>query len=184
MVKGRAPRLLLSPHPEALLAAGREFRSLQQRFEQGDNSALLLAVLDWLHLSVPPDWVKENFAERFFAWYFYDTMTLDAAFGVERPKRYRRNPRRLRSKLRPVIVFLVEQLHAQEGLPLGTGAEVFDRVGDMLGVKGRYVGAVYYERASTIHRKVFPHFVSWHLTIPKNWLRQLGLKPRVQVKSS
>jgi hypothetical protein len=177
--RGGPALLLLPPHRKALQATMRGFRELEQRFERGDDVALLLAVLDWLYVSTAPDWVQQRFAERFWAWYFHEFATLDEAFRVKRPQRQRHSERHRRNALRPVIVFLAEQLHAQEGLALGRGGELFERIGDMLGVEARYADGIYYEPASAGCRKVLPYFVkSFKLTIPKSWLAKFGLKPR------
>jgi hypothetical protein len=120
----------------------------QRRFEQGDDTALLLAAeLIILFAPLAPQWLKDAFDERFVAWRSHKVRSLDAAFKVEREHKHSAD-QRLREELRVWIVGAV----VHRGKPRKA---VFKSIAKELGRSPGWVDTLFYEPASRPLRKLF-----------------------------
>src|SRR5262249_14887926 len=94
--RSRSPRWSSSPEqpslilgrskagPPAVCAWG---ASCRRQYEQGDYKMLLEALFAWLStFQGPPEWMADAFCKRLLDWFEYRAPTLDAAFGVKRPR--------------------------------------------------------------------------------------------------
>jgi hypothetical protein len=127
-------------------------KGCHERFDQGDNRAVLDAVELCGQAGLLPLWVRNAFSEAWSAYRHYKAATLDQAFGVERLKGEHIDTRREREELREQILFRVYELCYQEGAKLD--ASTFARVGDELGKSATYVQGVFSEPESDELREI------------------------------
>jgi hypothetical protein len=132
------------PDPRWLRAADRESKKCRERFERGDKLAPFDAIALWSIFF--PAWAKDAFFKAWFAYRSYEAVTLDQAFGVERPKGQHIKKAREREVLRWQILFRVYDLHHRKNAPLD--AVTFASVGDELGIAGSTVAKIFGEPAS------------------------------------
>jgi hypothetical protein len=79
-------RFVIRPSEEFERALFAELERLRGSYERGYPEALLHAI-DYVLREHGPAWAREAYAERFWAWYFYDVVDLAEAFGVKRSRR-------------------------------------------------------------------------------------------------
>jgi hypothetical protein len=140
-------RVLLTQKLRQLTAAFVERR--REQFEAGEEWALIDAVDLCARMGMAmPVWLATAFCERYMSWSVYKVKTLDKAFGVER-KGFRVKDRARRERLRPRIVWLILELHADgQGMPMDE--RIFAKVAkelkkDGIKVGGSTVRDIYYE---------------------------------------
>jgi hypothetical protein len=154
------PQLVLPQHLRAALgwpvdpdwpaAANRALELCHERYDHGDKGALLDAVEILLNGGSPP-WVREAFAAAWSNYRQYEAVTLDEAFGVERPKGSHPKRARERETLRPQIMLRVYELHRQ-GAPLDL--RTFAQVGEELGIDAKTVARIFGEPESDALREL------------------------------
>src|SRR5262249_35006551 len=140
----KKPELLLPPHEgwvdrDWFAAADRELVKLHERYNHGDNRAVLEAI-DILSAAFP-DWLRQAYFVAWGRYCRYEVDTLDQAFGVERPKGQHIEDARKREELRKPILFRVYYLHYCENKPLDAGT--FAQVADELGVSTGLVTQIF-----------------------------------------
>jgi hypothetical protein len=116
---------------------------------------LLEALWAWLTwCEGPPDWIVKGYHAAMMKFTRGEVLTLDAAFGIKRPLGEHADGRAERDRLRPFIMFGVEELRQQK-VSIRVAC---DRVGADIGHGGGYVKEVYYERASAELREMLRAF--------------------------
>jgi hypothetical protein len=125
----------------------------RKHFEAGEDWALLEAI-DVCARSGQrlPMWIVDAFCPRYAAWLTYEAGTLDAAFGVARPKRTKIKARAARERQRARVVRRVFDLH-RAGVPIDE--RLFARAGKALGLSGGAAKSIYYEDESKPLLKLF-----------------------------
>jgi hypothetical protein len=125
----------------------------RRQYEQGDHKKLLEALFVWLSAyQGPPAWIADAFCEKLLGWFEYRAPTLDAAFGVKRPRGKHLHALRERQDLRGEILMRIEDLRRQK---VPVDVRLFELVGAEIGKSGSFVSDVYYEDASVLWRKIF-----------------------------
>jgi len=145
----KKPELHLPPHgrpdgsrwadPDWFVATDRELIKLHERYNHGDNRAVLEAI-DILS-AVFPDWLRQAYFVAWGRYRRYEVDTLDQAFGVERPKGQHIEDAQKREELRKLILFRVYFLHYRENKPIDAGT--FAQVADELGVSTGLVTQIF-----------------------------------------
>jgi len=147
------PTLMLSRSAEAGPANRALLDSCRRQYEQGDHKALLEALFVWLSTyQGPPAWIADAFCEKLLGWLEYRAPTLDAAFGVKRPRGKHLKALRERQDLRGPILIRIEDLRRQN---MKVDVRLFELVGAEIGRSASFVSTVYYEDASVLWRKLF-----------------------------
>ena len=99
------PTLMLGRSAEAMPALCGLLDLYRRRFEKGDYAALLDALFAWLSsCQGPPAWIADAFCEKLLDWFEHRAPTLDAAFGVKRPRGKHLKALRERQDLRGPIL--------------------------------------------------------------------------------
>jgi len=125
----------------------------RRQYEQGDHKALLEALFVWLSTyQGPPAWIADAVCEKLLGWLEYGAPTLDAAFGVKRPRGKHLKALRERQDLRGPILIRIEDLRRQN---MKVDVRLFELVGAEIGRSASFVSTVYYEDASVLWRKLF-----------------------------
>jgi hypothetical protein len=147
------PELNLPPHPRSsgawfvdphwFKAADRELVRCHERFDRGDRTAVLDALL--ILAATFPAWLRGATISALMAYRQYTAKTLDEAFGVKRLKGQHHESARNREVLRPQIIFDVYCLHAK-GAPLDQA--IFEEVGRNLGISGGEASKIFSEPES------------------------------------
>jgi hypothetical protein len=135
------PEWILPPHPRLdgawfvdprwFKVADRGLVQCHERFDRGDNTAVLDALL--IMAATFPAWLHTKVISALMAYRQCTVRTLDEAFGVKRPKGQHHESARDREVLRPQIIFDVYSRHAK-GAPLDQA--IFEEVGRNLGISG------------------------------------------------
>ena len=147
------PTLMLGRSAEAMPALCGLLDLYRRRFEKGDYAALLDALFAWLSsCQGPPAWIADAFCEKLLDWFEHRAPTLDAAFGVKRPRGKHLKALRERQDLRGPILTRIEDLRRRG---MRVDIRLFDLVGEEIGKSGSFVADVYYEDASVLWQKVF-----------------------------
>ena len=147
------PTLMLSRSAEAGPANRALLDSCRRQYEQGDHKALLEALFVWLSTyQGPPAWIADAVCEKLLGWLEYGAPTLDAAFGVKRPRGKHLKALRERQDLRGPILIRIEDLRRQN---MKVDVRLFELVGAEIGRSASFVSTVYYEDASVLWRKLF-----------------------------
>jgi hypothetical protein len=121
-------RFVIRPREEIERAVLVELERLRGCYEQGYPEALLHAI-DYVLRQYGPAWAREAYAERFWAWYFYDVVDLAEAFGVKRSRRKIAEIGRRRRGAWHVISAVVNE---RRKTPLATRETVIERVAKRL----------------------------------------------------
>jgi hypothetical protein len=123
------------------------------RYARGKNNALLLyALFDWLSsYQGPPAWIADAVCAALLKWIACEAPTLDAAFGVSRPRGQHAEKQRKRIALR---FHILAQIERQRRRHVPIGRELFDLVGADVGETGSFVSTVWYDEASVAMRKI------------------------------
>ena len=147
------PTLMLSRSAEAGPANRALLDLCRRQYEQGDHKALLEALFVWLSTyQGPPAWIADAVCEKLLGWLEYGAPTLDAAFGVKRPRGKHLKALRERQDLRGPILIRIEDLRRQN---MKVDVRLFELVGAEIGRSASFVSTVYYEDASVLWRKLF-----------------------------
>ena len=147
------PTLMLSRSAEAGPANRALLDLCRRQYEQGDHKALLEALFVWLSTyQGPPAWIADAVCEKLLGWLEYRAPTLDAAFGVKRPRGKHLKALRERQDLRGPILIRIEDLRRQN---MKVDVRLFELVGAEIGRSASFVSTVYYEDASVLWRKLF-----------------------------
>jgi len=147
------PTLMLSRSAEAGPANRALLDLCRRQYEQGDHKALLEALFVWLSTyQGPPAWIADAFCEKLLGWLECRAPTLDAAFGVKRPRGKHLKALRERQDLRGPILIRIEDLRRQN---MKVDVRLFELVGAEIGRSASFVSTVYYEDASVLWRKLF-----------------------------
>ena len=147
------PSLMLSRSAEAGPANRALLDLCRRQYEQGDHKALLEALFVWLSTyQGPPAWIADAVCEKLLGWLEYGAPTLDAAFGVKRPRGKHLKALRERQDLRGPILIRIEDLRRQN---MKVDVRLFELVGAEIGRSASFVSTVYYEDASVLWRKLF-----------------------------
>ena len=142
-----------SADAETRQAVQAQLDSDRRQYEQGDHKKLLEALFVWLSTyQGPPAWIADAFCEKLLGWFEYRAPTLDAAFGVRRPRGKHLRTLRERQALRGEILMRIENLQRRG---MGLDVRLFELVGQDIGKSGSFVADVYYEDASVLWQKVF-----------------------------
>src|SRR5262245_59894575 len=147
------PTLMLSRSTAAGPANHALLNLCGRQYEQGNHRALLEALFVWLSTyQGPPAWIADAFCEKLLGWLEYRAPTLDAAFGVKRPRGKHLKALRERQVLRGPILIRIEDLRRQN---MKVDVRLFGLVGAEIGRSASFVSTVYYEDASVLWRKLF-----------------------------
>jgi hypothetical protein len=115
----------------------------QRQYQAGEKWALLDAADLCARTAMPmPQWLAQEFCDRYMVWYLFKMRSLDEAFGVER-KGMRIEDKARRAMLMPRVSLRVVELHAQ-GVPVDPN--LFDRVGEELEISGGLANSIFYDR--------------------------------------
>jgi hypothetical protein len=117
--------------PTAAEIRARRLESLRGRYEAGDHSALLQAVvilLDGANSEAVADWVRDAFVKGWLAWELGQARVLDEAFGIKRPPQWTQNAERKRALAGVAWSRVVRE--SAEGHSINRG--LFDYVADEL----------------------------------------------------
>jgi hypothetical protein len=113
---------------------------LKQRFEGGDKSALLYAVYHCLLMKRPsPEWLRLAFLDAYQAHARFEIRTWDEVFGPPVPKGTHLKTRRQHAELRVRLLERVREL----GGPIQP--DLFDRIGEELGIGATTASSLYYD---------------------------------------
>jgi hypothetical protein len=123
-------RFVTRPPEEIQRALFAELERLRGCYEQGYPEALLHAI-DYVLREYGPAWAREAYAERFWAWYYYDVVDLAEAFGVKRSRRKIKEIGRQRRGAWYVISAVVNE---RRKIPLVNHETAIERVAKRLGM--------------------------------------------------
>jgi hypothetical protein len=123
----------------------RDLDTLKAQFEAGDGFALLQAIRKCAnHNLVMPDWVTQNYIDRFDRVLNCKLASWDEAFGKPYPKgKHISNLRDRRSLRLQVYIRVREILAADKSIPIDN--ELFSSVGAKLGIRKTLCNELYYE---------------------------------------
>jgi hypothetical protein len=119
----------------------------------GDDGHALLTAIDLCVRTgrpVPPPFAQ-LFCDRLDEWFRHQAASLDQVFGVQRPKGQHLADLKKRTRLRPIVVTRVLELHAQ-GLAIDT--VLLTRVAGELGISLSTVNRLYYDREGRALRSI------------------------------
>jgi hypothetical protein len=122
-------------------ARAKRLELFRERFENGDEAALLEAI-ECLAYAVLPPWVAQAYCERYYDWSTF-MLTLDEAFGVTRKGRKTSLLAR-REQIAGSVISCIETLH-HAGVPL---LQAFDQVGIDFGISPGSAKRIYYDPAN------------------------------------
>jgi HD-like signal output (HDOD) protein len=115
----------------------------RKQFEAGQDWALLDAVDFCARAGMAmPTWLANAFCERYMAYHLFKAKTLDQAFGAKRPKHTQIGALAKREWLKPRVVYEVLRLR-KDNVPFGE--ELFERVGEKLGIGKTLANEIYYD---------------------------------------
>ncbi len=132
-----------------------EVEWMRSEYLHGDNSALLIALLNCCNLkhSPMPNWVSSAVHNAIEQWAYYEKKTLDEAFDVVKPKGFNLNAARKKIDIGVDVYLRVRTLN-ENGEAIDDG--LFDRVGKAFGISGSSAKKYFYERKNG---KVHPPYV-------------------------
>jgi hypothetical protein len=133
--------------------AARIFKELEERLAAGDGYALLTAVDLCVRTGrpVPPPFAQA-FCDRLDEWFRYRMRSLDQAFTVQRPQRQHFDKLKERSRLRPIVVVRILQLHQRHNLKID--AALFGRVAKELKISLSTASRLYYDKEGQALRRI------------------------------
>jgi hypothetical protein len=126
---------------------------LQQRFDAGDKTALLMAIHQCLLMKKPlPEWLRRAFIWTYQSAARFEIRSWDEAFGAPHPKGVRLGKEREHVELRLSVVRRIIELH-ESGETIDKG--LFERVGRELKIGGTLASELYYDEHGRELRELF-----------------------------
>lgn len=117
--------------------------AFRSSFEDGNSESILMALRTCAKHKLPmPDWLAAAYMSRLSDWTMLRVKTLDEAFKVERPKGFHLKATHNKKNLEMNIPSVVMRLK-REGL--STDEYLFERAGEILGVKTSKAREAYYD---------------------------------------
>jgi hypothetical protein len=154
----------------------RNVAMLRQRYEAGDNRALLDTLLYCFTCGVrPPLWAALEYGKHYTTWRKFKVRSLDEAFGVVREGIHIEQAA-LSERRKMTVVVVVEYLKReakQQGEPRLSDNKALIRAAALLGTSEGEARKLYRAR-DNLWRKVVPAFDS--ITVP--WIPKTGLRKR------
>jgi len=117
---------------------------LKQRYDDGDNTALLSAIYHCALMRASlPEWVQLAFLQAYESATAYDVKSWDEAFGAPHPRGTHLGKEKKHARLRLLIWECVRKLKAS-GYAIDKG--LFERIGKELDIKPGTAQAIYYKK--------------------------------------
>ena len=155
------------------LAASRWLESLRNRYEAGEQIALLDAINYCATESVlMPDWVASEFVRKYRRVASYEVKTLDEEFGPCIPENQQLAAMRRRYKM-AVVVYYLTMIAWYEGTPRDEG--LFEEIASQIGVRSKSTVSRYFYWfknspdlvVSTIRPQIDRSLEFWYRKFPK-----------------